>query len=99
MIYMKKIMKLLLSILIFTLSFIILIRINESHYESKFDKTKINLHLSTIKSNWGSPNDEFQYENTNKYIVKYKKGILGWNTYIFIFNTSDSLLIEKHIDD
>ena len=89
----------LLGILIFTLSFIVIVRINENYYESRFDKTKINSHISVIKSNWGSPNDEFQYSNTKKYVVKHKKGILGWNTYIFIFDKSDSLLIEKHIDD
>lgn len=72
---------------------------NEGHYESKFDNTKLNTNIETVKSSWGIPSDEFLYKEKNKYVLKYEKGILGWNTYIFLFDKEKNILVEKYIDD
>lgn len=69
-------------------------------YMEKYDKVSINQNLEQIKQDWGKPDKEFFCkECDNMIVLKYKKDILGWNTYIFLFNNEDSLLVKKAIDD
>lgn len=96
---MKKIIKILLFFLGIFILLIVVIRLNENHYKSKFDNTKINTSFEMVKSDWGVPSDEFMYKEKDKYVLKYKKGIIGWNTYIFLFDEKKTYLIEKYIDD
>lgn len=95
----KKIAQVITIIFLLFIFLIIYIRINENYYESKFNNEKINTSVNEVKKRWGHPDKEFLYLDTNQIHLKYKKGILGWNTYIFIFNKSDSLLVKKGIDD
>jgi hypothetical protein len=86
------------SIFILTLIFI---KFEENHYEKKFEQTKIQTSITKLKSEWGVPDDEFILENYNfdKRVLKYKRGILGWNTYVFLFEKNDTVLVSKSIDD
>ena len=73
---------------------------NNKHYKEKYEKTKIKVHLKEVVRNWGKQDREFIYEDLNNSIVyKYKKDLINWDTYIFIFNPKDSLLVSNNIDD
>lgn len=97
---MKKVMQFIVVLFFVVLVIFLIDYIKSNQYQNKFEEIKINTHLKTIVNDWGSPNSDFIYEDLNNSIIyKYEKDFLGWNTYIFIFNPKDSLLIRKHIDD
>lgn len=96
---MRKFVKILCILFGLIFLFIFSIRINESYFKSKFENTKLNTNIQSVKSDWGNPNDEFMYEEKDKYVLKYKKGILGWKIYIFLFDIEKNILVEKYIDD
>jgi|GEM_PF-5740558 len=101
---MKKIIKktalFFLALFLFLLITFIIIRINENNHLERFEKTKINSSIESIKNIWGEP-DYCSTDNQrpNLLVIKYKKGILGWNTYIFLINKTDKKLHSKYIDD
>ena len=98
---MKKIIKVskliaVIFILIVVFSVVDLVRNNNK----KFEETKINTHIKNIIADWGNPDKKFIYKDLNNSVVyKYEKDYLGWETYIFVFNPKDSLLVSKYLDD
>ena len=73
---------------------------NNYYNKRKFKNVKSKTHLKTIELNWGKPKVSFIHSNLDTTIVyKYKKDFLSWETYIFFFDTKDSLLKRKVIDD
>ncbi len=97
---MKKFIKIVIVLFFVVVILFVIDFINNNRYENKFKEVKINTHLKSIINDWGNPNKEFIYKDLNNSIVyKYKKDYLGWDTYIFIFNSKDSLLVSKNIDD
>jgi hypothetical protein len=97
---MKRIIKI-IAVFFFVLVILFIVDfINNNHYKSKFESIKTNTHLKTIIKDWGNPDSEFIYKDLNNSIIyKYKKDYIGWETYIFVFNPKDSLLVSKNIDD
>jgi hypothetical protein len=97
---MKKIIKIITVFFLILIILFIIDFINNYHYKSKFESIKPNTHLKTIESDWGSPDISFIYKDLNNSIIyKYKKDYIGWETYLFVFNPKDSLLVSKNIDD
>ncbi len=97
---MKKLIKILSVFFILFILILVYDFLNNKHYKEKFEQTKTNSHLKEVVQNWGNPDREFIYkELDNSIIYKYKKDLMGWDTYIFVFNPKDSILVSKNIDD
>lgn len=97
---MKKIIKLIAVFLLILIILSVIDFINNNIYKSKFESIKPNTHLKTIIHDWGNPDTKFIYKDLdNSIIYKYQKDYIGWDTYIFVFNPKDSLLVSKNIDD
>ena len=98
---MKKFIKITIILFSFILILLILIDfINSNFYHNKFESIKPNTHLKKLINEFGKPDSEFIYKELNNNIVyKYNKDFIGWETYIFVINPKDSLLVSKHIDD
>ena len=61
----------------------------------KFESTKLNSNWSEIKTSWGIPDSEFNYDGNR--LLKYSDG-LGWGNYIFVFDHNNNL-VGKYFDD
>jgi hypothetical protein len=95
-----KIVKAFSFIIVFLILFLLAYRLVSYHYLVTFENINIGDHLEKVKKKWGHPDIEFIYKDLNDCIIyKYKKDPLGWDTYIFIFDPIDSLLVSKNIDD
>lgn len=105
---MKKLKNLFLKLLVFLtilvivfVSLILFIRIQEAHYMKQFQQIKNGSSISMVEQKWGKADSNFSNANygSDKRILYYKKGVLGWRTYVFIFTKQDSILVNKVIDD
>ena len=97
---MKKFFIVVLVFLLFILITIVVIRTYSSYYDTKLEKTVLKTHIKEVRKSWGNPDYEFLCKDcSGNYVLKYKKDIVNWNTYIFQFDSKDSLLVKKGIDD
>ena len=87
----------LLSILIFiTVGFIIYKTTESNRLDKKFESAKLNSTMSEIKTIWGIPDSEFNYEGNR--LLKYSDCV-GWGNYIFVFDNKKNKLVGKLFDD
>lgn len=94
----RKVFFISVSVALFIAFFVI--RINNSLYHKRFLNIDLGTKITFVKKMWGNPSYEFVCKNCdNNIVLKYKKDITGWNTYIYVFDKKDSLLIKKTIDD
>ena len=97
---MKKIRILFSVTLLILFGFILIIRINNSYYSKKFENILAKSKINDVKKEWGIPDEEYICKDCdNNIVLKYRKDITGWNTYVFVFDKTNNLLVKKTIDD
>ena len=79
---------------------LLFISLNEKSYSEKYEETKINQEVLTILQDWGEPDSfETDFQRDSLILITYKRGILGWDTYIFLVDKKSLKLRYKYIDD
>lgn len=70
--------------------------VQESQYSKRFSQTKLNITIEELKENWGNPDVDFAFKDSdNERVLKYKT-FLGIGEYIFKFDKNTQLLILKY---